>query len=285
ILGGTGILACAHYPHRQECLCHQGNAANRVNFATLPQSATTTGTDIRGILDMDRAATAASHPRRIAPTAPRILAAVAVVFLVVFLFLRVGFVEPFGVPTGSMAPTLIGNHRETGCPRCNSPIRVGIPTAGERPGFYADIPCPNCGYRANLGDAREINGDRLLVDKNVYQLRRPRRWEVAVFRCPADLAKPYVKRVIGLPNEEISIRDGDVFANGELLRKSLREVRETCIPVLDMAYIPNPGGWSRRWYVYPAEADARLPRGAEPQPADETILQNGSLVLDASAAS
>jgi signal peptidase I len=234
---------------------------------------------------MDRAATAASQPRRIAPTAPRIRAAVAIVFLVVFLFLRVGFVEPFGVPTGSMAPTLIGNHREAGCPRCGYPIRVGIPTAGERPGFYADIPCPNCGYRTNLGDAREINGDRLLVDKNVYQLRRPRRWEVAVFRCPADLAKPYVKRVIGLPGEEISIRDGDVFANGELLRKSLREVRETCITVLDMAYIPNPGGWSRRWYVYPPEADARLPRGAEPQPADNSVLQNGSLVLDASTAS
>ena len=33
------------------------------------------------------------------------LASIAVVFLIVFLFLRVGFVEPFGVPTGSMAPT------------------------------------------------------------------------------------------------------------------------------------------------------------------------------------
>src|SRR5437868_11984447 len=55
-----------------------------------------------------------------------VLASIAVIFLVVFLFLRVGFVEPFGVPTGSMAPTLIGNHREGPCPRCGYPVRVGL---------------------------------------------------------------------------------------------------------------------------------------------------------------
>ena len=213
------------------------------------------------------------------------LASIAVVFLIVFLFLRVGFVEPFGVPTGSMAPTLIGNHREAPCPRCGYPVRVGIPTAGERAGFFADIPCPNCGQHVNLSEARDINGDRLLVDKNVYALRKPRRWEVAVFRCAADLSKPYVKRIVGLPDEEIAIIDGDAFANGELLRKSLAEVRETRIPVFAMAYSP-PNGWGSRWLVYPPEADARLPRdaGREPAPADDTVLQNGTLVLDASAA-
>ena len=55
----------------------------------------------------------------------------ASIFLVVFLFLRVGFVEPFGVPTGSMAPTLIGNHREGPCPRCGarSASAIGRPRA------------------------------------------------------------------------------------------------------------------------------------------------------------
>jgi signal peptidase I len=214
------------------------------------------------------------------------LASIAVIFLVVFLFLRVAFVEPFGVPTGSMAPALIGNHREGPCPRCGYTVRVGIPTAGERAGFFADIPCPNCGKRISLTDARDVNGDRLLVDKNVYQLRRPRRWEVAVFRCSADSSKPYVKRVVGLPDEEISIIDGDAFANGQLLRKSLVEVRETHIPVFHLAYSPSPGGWGPRWLVYPPEADARLPRegNREAAPADDSVLQNGALVLDASAA-
>jgi len=235
---------------------------------------------------MDVAAPETRPPaRRRHASPPRLLATVAVVFLIVFLFIRVGFVEPFGVPTGSMAPTLIGNHREGPCPRCGFPVRVGIPTAGERAGFYADVPCPNCGKHVNLTEARDINGDRLLVDKNVYQLRRPRRWEVAVFHCPADAGKPYVKRTVGLPGEEISIVDGDVFANGELLRKSLREVRETRIPVFNLSYTPSPGGWGMRWLVYPPEADRRLPRegGREPAPADDSVLANGTLILDAAA--
>lgn len=236
---------------------------------------------------MNVAASDTPKPKRTLASPPRLLATIAIVFLIVFLFLRVGFVEPFGVPTGSMAPTLIGNHREAPCPRCGYPVRVGIPTTGERAGFFADIPCPNCGKHVNLSEARDINGDRLLVDKNIYQLRSPRRWEVAVFRCSADLSKPYVKRVVGMPNEEIQIVDGDVFANGELLRKSLREVRETRVPVFDLSYSPNPGGWSPRWFVYPPEADARLPRdaGREPSPADDSVLQNGTLTLDASAGS
>jgi signal peptidase I len=216
---------------------------------------------------------------------PRLLATVAIVFLIVFLFIRVAFVEPFGVPTGSMAPTLIGNHRERPCPRCGYPVRVGIPAGGERAGFYTDIPCPNCGKHVNLSDARDINGDRVLVDKNVYQLRRPRRWEVAVFHCAADQFKPYVKRIVGLPSEEIEIIDGDAFADGELIRKTLREVREMRMPVFDLAFAP-PGGWGPRWLLYPAEGDARLPRdgGREPAPADGSVLADGAMILDASAA-
>ena len=61
-------------------------------------------------------------------------------------------------------------------------------------------------------------GDRLLVDKNVFNLRNPRRWEMAVFRCPdpdpKEFGKPYVKRVVGLPGETITLIDGDVYANG-----------------------------------------------------------------------
>lgn len=222
---------------------------------------------------MDAAAESPKPGRRQA-SPPRLLAHVAVVFLIAFLFIRVGFVEPFGVPTGSMAPTLIGNHREGPCPRCGYPVRTGGPAAA--------VPCPNCGRGVDLSAAREINGDRLLVDKNIYQLRSPRRWEVAVFRCAADLAKPYVKRVVGLPSEEISILDGDVYANGALIRKSIREVRELRIPVIDLSYSPNPGGWGPRWLVYPPDSDRRLPRdGGEPMPAGDSVLCGKTLVLDA----
>src|SRR5262245_52620103 len=57
----------------------------------------------------------------------RLLTTVAVVFVSLFLFVRVFAVEPFGVPTGSMAPALVGNHREAPCPRCGYPVIVGAP--------------------------------------------------------------------------------------------------------------------------------------------------------------
>src|SRR4051812_25409312 len=48
---------------------------------------------------------------RVVDTVRRALAA-SVIFLCLFLFVRSFALEPFGVPTGSMAGTLLGNHRE-----------------------------------------------------------------------------------------------------------------------------------------------------------------------------
>jgi signal peptidase I len=182
------------------------------------------------------------------------------------LVVRAVLVEPFGVPTGSMAPTLLGTHRATTCPRCGYQVRVGAPPDGAPPArYYAAACCPNCG-RGDLGleHAPDLPGDRLLVDKNVFEWRSPRRWEVAVFRGPAGLAKPYVKRVAGLPGESILLRDGDVFINGTLARKTLAEVRAVRVPVFEQRYAP-PGGWGVRWVVEPSVPAGEAPRveGAE----------------------
>ena len=218
----------------------------------------------------------------------RMLLTVGVGFVALFLFLRTFALEPFGVPTGSMAPTLIGNHREGACPRCGYPVRVGFPPAGgSATDQFANVGCPNCGKRFSLADARDMSGDRLLVDKNVFNLRRPRRWEMAVFHCPdtdpKEFGKPYVKRVIGLPGETIRLVDGDVYANDELVRKDLAEVRETRIPVFDMSFAPKPGGWNGRWLVEPYENDPRLPRvsGRGPAEADDAVVHGSTLTLDA----
>ncbi|HUR52705.1 MAG TPA: S26 family signal peptidase, partial [Gemmataceae bacterium] len=220
-------------------------------------------------------------------SAPRLLFTVAVSFTIIFLFLRTMTVEPFGVPTGSMAPALIGNHRECPCPRCTYPIRVGIPARGDLVRPFNDVACPNCGKHITLADAREINGDRLLVDKNIFTLRSPRRWEVAVFRCAADLSKPYVKRVVGLPGERITLVDGDVYNHGELLRKALPEVRETRLLIFDMAFVPNPGGWGDRWLVAPPGNDPRLPASTHrpPAPADASVVYKNTITLDAAESS
>ncbi|MBO0698395.1 MAG: signal peptidase I [Zavarzinella sp.] len=199
-----------------------------------------------GVLADEPVVRAAPLPTQVVPpSSRRRLAESAVLFLAAILFLRTTFVEPFGVPTGSMAPTLVGNHKALACPRCGYPVRVGDP--GTKRGADPVVHCPNCGAAdLPVAAAPEITGDRLLVDKNVFRLRSPRRWEVAVFICPSDRSKPYVKRVVGRPGEQIQLRDGDVWINGELARKSLAEARECRVPVFDVDYAP-PGGWARRW--------------------------------------
>lgn len=200
-------------------------------------------------------------------------------FVCLFLLVRSLALEPFGVPTGSMASALIGNHREMPCNRCGYPVRVGVRAHADRPADYTRVRCPNCGELLDLTDAPEVPGDRLLVDKHVYQARSPRRWEVAVFRCPVDMTKPYVKRTVGLPGEFISLRDGDAFANDLLLRKPLGAIRQMAIPFFDLNYPPVPDGWGPRWLIEPVAGQ----NAGEPRPADATIFRDGGLFLDASA--
>ena len=54
-------------------------------------------------------------------------------------------------------------------------------------------------------------GDRILSCK----LLSPRRWDMITFHFPEDPSVQYVKRVVGLPGEEIAIRDGAVWIDGK----------------------------------------------------------------------
>lgn len=169
------------------------------------------------------------------------------------LVLRAIFLEPFSVPTGSMAPHILGVHREKACWNCGLPIRVGEQKGMAAARFF-DVACPNCGAgKLELADQPPRDGDRLLVDKSSFGWRTPRRWELAVFRGPTEPEQPYVKRVVGLPHEEMTIHDGDVLVNGELLRKTLREAQIVSVPLCQMAHVPGDG-WAVRWVSPPGDA-------------------------------
>lgn len=63
-------------------------------------------------------------------------------------------------------------------------------------------------------------GDFVIVNKLAYKLGEPGRGDVIVFRYPPDPERePYIKRVIGLPGDEVQVHDRNVFVNNEPMRE------------------------------------------------------------------
>jgi len=62
-------------------------------------------------------------------------------------------------------------------------------------------------------------GQYVVVDKLSYLLGKPQRGDVIVFQYPLAPDKDYIKRVIGLPGETVSIGGGVVSVNGQPLNE------------------------------------------------------------------
>lgn len=63
------------------------------------------------------------------------------------------------------------------------------------------------------------NHERIFINKFLYRFEPIQRGDIVVFWYPLDPSKSYIKRVVGLPGEWLSIRDGHVFVNGKPLRE------------------------------------------------------------------
>jgi len=61
------------------------------------------------------------------------------------------------------------------------------------------------------------SGDYLLVDEATYYFREPTRGEVIVFKNPSNTSEFYIKRIVGLPGEEVVVSDNEVAIDGDLL--------------------------------------------------------------------
>jgi len=64
------------------------------------------------------------------------------------------------------------------------------------------------------------SGDYLLVDEATYYFREPARGEVIVFKNPNNVDEFYIKRIVGLPGEQVVINDGEVIVDGEKVDES-----------------------------------------------------------------
>jgi len=200
---------------------------------------------------------------------------IVVAFTLALLF-RAFEAEAFVIPTGSMAPTLMGRHKDLICESCTLPYRVGCsaeeddqsqglrmelarlereavrlravaddaqstprerdaarrrvaeleraggPIAQQRERLDSKLvaagTCPNCGLSVDLLRERDggleydprypsFNGDRILVNKFAYDFAEPDRWDVVVFRYPEDAKVNYIKRLVGLPGETVSLAE------------------------------------------------------------------------------
>lgn len=178
----------------------------------------------------------------------------AICFMITVSLLRGFFLEGYLVSTGSMAPVLLGFHKQIRCPSCQYTFACGVrfdeSTAADsssEPG-QTFATCPNCGQiNIDISPVPRNHGDQLLVHKNIFDFRRPRRWEPVVFRNPDHPGEAYVKRVVGLPGEQLQIVDGDIHINGHIARKDLQTQRSMRIPVFDLGYVPDDSSWELPW--------------------------------------
>jgi signal peptidase I len=203
-----------------------------------------------------------------------------VVAMILALLVRGFEAEAFVIPTGSMAPTLMGRHKEVTCPQCGYVYSVNasaeddgsramgiggfrLRSGPSRPSATVVAgTCVNCRYQATLADAPTFNGDRILVMKFIYDMpflpgaSDPRRWDVVVFRYPEEPEVSYIKRLVGLPGEELRVWHGDIYIKPpggtefRLERKPLRHQRAMEMMVYDDTHraiaLKDRPEW-RRW--------------------------------------
>jgi hypothetical protein len=75
-----------------------------------------------------------------------------IVFVVVLvLILKTFLAEAFVIPTGSMATTLLGAHKEVTCEKCGYPFLVNASNEAEHDQQVTGATCPNCFYPNDFG--------------------------------------------------------------------------------------------------------------------------------------
>ena len=185
--------------------------------------------------------------------------------------------EAFVIPTGSMAPTLQGLHKDVFCDQCGYEYRVSASSENPDVGFQRMVTattCPICRYTQGIDAEENVNessfdGDRIVVNKFAYDIAEPQRWEVVVFRYPLNAKQPYIKRLVGLPNEILTLLHGDVFVqpNGNddeispdrwtIARKDHRKLLAMLQPVDDTYFVAEAlvsAKWPSRWQQWDASA-------------------------------
>src|SRR3989338_7487571 len=74
------------------------------------------------------------------------------------------------------------------------------------------------------------NNEYILTDKITYKFREPQRGDVIIFKAPRNPDVDYIKRVIGLPGENVKVEKGKIYINGQLLDEPYLKDATTLFP-------------------------------------------------------
>lgn len=61
------------------------------------------------------------------------------------------------------------------------------------------------------------DGEFLLTDKFSYRIGNPKRGDVVIFSAPPNRQEDFIKRIVALPGERVSVQSGKMFINGKAL--------------------------------------------------------------------
>jgi signal peptidase I len=115
--------------------------------------------------------------------------------LILAMIVRIVLFQPFNIPSGSMKATLlIGDYLFV------SKYSYGYSTHS----FPHRIEFAPLGFKISIPVLPKIFSGRIFSSP-------PKRGDVAVFKWPRDNDTDYIKRVIGLPGDEVQMKDGVLF--------------------------------------------------------------------------
>lgn len=133
------------------------------------------------------------------------------VALLIALFVRAFFLQVFWIPSASMEPTLLVNDRII-VDRISLGISNPLYDMNDSPIFLFNMPNPFYNTNFPFSNLRYF-----------WRYGSINRMDIIVFKYPRDpigLRRDFIKRVIGLPGEEIEIKNGAVYINGKPLKET-----------------------------------------------------------------
>ena len=118
------------------------------------------------------------------------------------------------IPTGSMAPTLLGQHWLVKSSQTGTATPVGLGETKPDASRLRDWQISRDHPLGSQSSLRTRMGDRIVVVKYLMPFFMPERYDVVVFKNPTIPFGPsanYIKRLVGMPGDSVWLVDGDVF--------------------------------------------------------------------------